>query len=105
MIKVASINSIYIEPETGHKYFSTKTENHYYPDTAELTNEVILGRVLIHFKYIGILIRIIQSKLFSLISILLLCWIYYLNKFKFKEKINRKIKKSEGKAVNGDGAK
>lgn len=92
-IKIGRINNLYTDPETGKRFFSTKVENHYYPDTGELSKKGIIGRKLIEIKNIGWLVKIIQSRTVSVISIIILWWNYYFNKFKFKEEKKRKIKK------------
>ncbi|MBR3163416.1 MAG: hypothetical protein IKF17_04900 [Clostridia bacterium] len=92
-IKVGAINNIYTDSETGKKYFSTKIENNYYPDTAEMTEKNIIGRKLIEFKNVSGIVKVIQSKVFSVISIIILAWIYHFNRFKFKEKWKRIVKR------------
>ena len=92
-IKDGKINNLYRDPETGEKYFSTKVKGNYYPDTGKISEDIIIGRKLIEVKNIGWLVRIIQSRIFSIISIIILWWIYYFNKFKYKEERKRKIKK------------
>lgn len=92
-MKIGSVNSIYTDPQTGRKMFSAKVENHFYPDVEELNNKAIIGRKLFEVKFVGILLKIIQSRVLSIFSIILLWWIYYYNRFKFKAEWKRKIKK------------
>ena len=90
---MGDVNSIYYDSETDKKLFSTKVENHFYPDVEEFSNETIVGRKLFEIKFIGGLVKIIQSRIFSIFSIIALWWFYYYNRFKFKAEWKRKIKK------------
>lgn len=73
--------------------FSTKVEGHYYPDVEELSDKSIIGRKLLEIKYIGGLVKAIQSRIFSIFAIILLWWVYYFNRFKYKAEWKRKLKK------------
>ena len=92
-MKLGNVNSIYFDPESGRKMFSTKVENHFYPDVEEFNDKIIIGRKLFEIKAIGFVINAIQSRLFSIFSIIALWWFYYYNRFKFKAEWKRKIKK------------
>ena len=92
-MKLGKVNSFYSDPETGRKMFSTKVDNHFYPDVEEFSNKTIIGRKLIKFSLIGALVKMIQSRVFSAFSIILLLWIYYFNRFKYKAERKRKLKK------------
>jgi len=97
-MKLGKVNSFYSDPETGRRMFSTKVDNHFYPDVEEFSTKTIIGRKLIEFKAIGFIVKAIQSRLFSLFSIIALWWFYYYNKFKFKAEWKRKLKKKYKKA-------
>lgn len=92
-MKLGKVNSIYLDSETERRMFSTKVENHFYPDVEEFSNKVIIGRKLFEIKFTGWIVNIIQSRVFSVISIIVLLWIYYFNRFKFRAERKRKIKK------------
>lgn len=98
-IKLGDVNKVYTDQDTNKKMFSTKVENHYYPDVEELSDKIVIGRKLVEFKYVGSIIKIFQSKILSAISIIALCWIYYYNRFKFKAEWKRKVKKKYKEAV------
>lgn len=92
-MKVGDVNNIYFDSEINKRLFSTKVENHFYPDVEEFSNKTIVGRKLFEIKFIGGLVKIIQSRVFSIFSIIALWWFYYYNRFKFKAEWKRKIKK------------
>lgn len=92
-IKVGELNNVYYDSEINKRLFSTKVDNHFYPDVEEFSNKIIIGRKLFEIKFIGLFVKAIQSRIFSAFSIIFLWWIYYYNRFKFKAEWKRKVKK------------
>lgn len=92
-IKTGKVNNIYYDSEMNKRMFSAKVENHFYPDIIELSEKTIIGRKLFEIEHVGWIVKAIQSKIFSVISIIVLWWIYYFNRFRFKAEWKRRVKK------------
>lgn len=77
--------------------YITKSNKNYYPDIETITINQILGKKVVSIPFLGILLYLLQSKIFSVFVLLFLIFVFWYNKYthtKRKER-ERKKKKSE----------
>ena len=77
--------------------YITKSNKNYYPDIEKITINQILGKKVVSIPFLGILLYLLQSKIFSVFVLLFLIFVFWYNKYthtKRKER-ERKKKKSE----------
>lgn len=101
-IKINKVIEIYNNNENGKKVYVTKFNKNYQPDIELLTEENIIGKKIISFRYIGILLKMLQSKITTIIIFIALCTyfiynkkIYMRNKKRARKKIRYDMKKYE----------
>ena len=67
------INKIfYIQIDDGKIAYVTKSNQNYYPDNEKIKKEQIIGTVVAHVPILGFFTNILESKITSLIVILIL---------------------------------
>lgn len=77
--------------------YITKSNKNYYPDIEKITIDQIVGKEVVSIPFLGILLDILQSKIFSFFVLLFLIFVFWYNKYthaKRKER-ERKRKKCE----------
>ena len=77
--------------------YTTKFNLNYYPDIEKITFNQIIGKKVINIPFLGMILNILQSKIFSVFVLLFLIFVFWYNKYthaKRKER-ERKKKKSE----------
>ena len=79
----------------GKSQYITKANNNYYPDNVPVFYEQIIGEVHKSIPFLGLIISILQSKITTLIFIILLILKFLYNTYIYKMKINRKKKKQQ----------
>lgn len=88
------INKIfYIQIDDGKIAYVTKSNQNYYPDNEKIKKEQIIGTVVTHVPILGFFTNILESKITSLIVILILVLKFLYNKETYKRKRQRKRKK------------
>lgn len=88
------INKIfYIQIDDGKIAYVTKSNQNYYPDNEKIKKEQIIGKVVAHVPILGFFTNILESKITSLIVILILVLKFLYNKEIYKRKRQRKRKK------------
>lgn len=88
------INKIfYIQIDDGKIAYVTKSNQNYYPDNEKIKKEQIIGTVVVHVPILGFFTNILESKITSLIVILILVLKFSYNKEIYKRKRQRKRKK------------
>ena len=88
------INKIfYIQIDDGKIAYVTKSNKNYYPDNEKIKKEQIIGTVVAHVPILGFFTNILESKITSLIVILILVLKFLYNKEIYKRKRQRKRKK------------
>lgn len=88
------INKIfYIQIDDGKIAYVTKSNQNYYPDNEKIKKEQIIGTVVVHVPILGFFTNILESKITSLIVILILVLKFSYNKEIYKKKRQRKRKK------------
>ena len=73
--------------------YTTKANNNYYPDNEPVVVEQMIGKLELQINSLGTIIKILQSKITTLIIIILLILKFAYNKFTYKTKVRRRKKK------------
>ena len=84
-----------IKQVDGKEYFITKGDNNYHYDIEEKTEEEIKAKILIKIPIIGWIFRIFESKIMTVIIILIFSLKYSYNKYKMNLSKLRKEKRDE----------
>lgn len=90
-IKIAKI--INIQVDNGKTQYITKAIRNYYPDNEPVAIGKIIGKVYLNIPVLGIFIKLLQSKITTLIIIIALILKLLYNRYTYKMKIERKKKK------------
>ena len=91
--KVKTSKIINIQNTDGKKQYITKANNNYYPDNESVVVEQMIGKLELQINSLGTIIKILQSKITTLIIIILLILKFAYNKFTYKTKVRRRKKK------------
>lgn len=73
--------------------YTTKSNKTYYPDIEKVTYNMIIGKEICSIWGLGFILKIIQTKIFTLISIVFLILKYLYNKNLYKQSKKRRNKK------------
>lgn len=84
-----------IKTTNGNTQYITKAINNYYFDNEPVTFEQIMGKVQIVIPSFGLVLKVLQSKIITLISIILLVLKFSYNRYTYKIKLKRRIKKQK----------
>lgn len=84
-----------IKTTNGNTQYITKAINNYYFDNEPVTFEQIMGKVQIVIPSFGMVLKVLQSKIITLISIILLVLKFSYNRYTYKMKLKRRIKKQK----------
>lgn len=84
-----------IKTTNGNIQYITKAINNYYFDNEPVTFEQIMGKVQIVIPSFGLVLKVLQSKIITLISIILLVLKFSYNRYTYKMKLKRRIKKQK----------
>ena len=83
--------------------YTTKFNQNYYPDIEKITINEVIGKEIVNIPFLGILLDILQSKVFSVFVLLFLIFVFGYNKYthtKRKERERKKKKSDLQKQVN-----
>lgn len=83
--------------------YTTKFNQNYYPDIEKITINEVIGKEIVNIPFSGILLDILQSKVFSVFVLLFLIFVFGYNKYthtKRKERERKKKKSDLQKQVN-----
>ena len=90
-LSIERITNIY--SENGKTYYTTQTEKGYYNSLEEKTFDNIQGKVIVNIPIIGVIFLILQSKITSIVILLLLIFRYMYKRELERRKIIRRKKK------------
>lgn len=94
-IRINKVIEIYNNSENGKKVYVTKFNKNYQPDKEQLTENNLIGIKIKSFRYIGILLKILQSKITTGIIFIILCMYFIYNKkvyIRNRKRARKKIK-------------
>ena len=75
--------------------YTTKSNKNYYPDIEKIPYEDIIGEKVSNMPFLGILIKILQSKITSVIIFIFLIFRFTTSVYKDKKRVERAIKKEQ----------
>lgn len=90
-IKINKITKI--NQNNGKTEYVTKAIKNYHPESENVTNSQIIGKVIANIAVLGFLLKILQSKVMVFVFLLFLIIRLFYNKYQYKMKIERKKKK------------
>lgn len=73
--------------------YNTKSNTNYYNDIEEIVENQIIGKVYKNIGKLGFLIKILQSKMFTIIIIIIIILKFYYNKYIYQKQRERRTKK------------
>ena len=91
--KINKIINKYYDENKGKEVYITKYNLNYYPDIEKVTYNQIVGKKVLHIPFLGWLIKLIRSEIFSVLCILILFVMFLENKAKMRRKKHKKCKK------------
>lgn len=74
--------------------YTTKSNKNYYPDIEKIKINDIVGKKVINIPFLGKVIKILQSKIFSVFSIIFMIFVFFYNR-QIYEKKNQRIRKKK----------
>ena len=92
-LEMGDIIAYRVQIDDGKIAYVTKSNQNYYPDNEKIKKEQIIGTVVAHVPILGFFTNILESKITSLIVILILVLKFSYNKEIYKRKRQRKKKK------------
>lgn len=84
---------IRIESIDGKIVYHTKSNNNYYVDSETISKNEIIGKVINHIPVLGILPKILQSKITTVCICIFLVIKFIYNRKVYKNKIRRKVQR------------
>lgn len=88
------INKIFnIKSDNGKITYITKSINNYYPDIEEISKSQIIGKVTFNIHGLGILVKILQSKIITFFAVVILILRFLYNRYVYQQNKQRKRKK------------
>ena len=92
-------NIIKINQDNGKITYVTKSIKNYYPEIEPVENEQIIGKIIVNIPFLGLLLKILQSKItIFILTVFLVIKLFY-NKYQYKMRVERKKKKINVKRV------
>ncbi len=73
--------------------YITKSNKNYYPDIEKITINQIVGKEVVSIPFLGILLDILQSKIFSFFVLLFLIFVFWYNKYTHAKRKERERKR------------
>ena len=73
--------------------YTTKFNQNYYPDIEEMKFNQIIGKKVINIPFLGMILDILQSKIFSVFVLLFLIFVFWYNKYIHTKRKERERKK------------
>ena len=86
--KIISINS-----NDGKIVYGTKSNQNYYPDIEKISQKQIIGKMIVHISGLGFLVNLLQSKIFTLLAMIVLILKVFYNKYAYQRLKERRRKK------------
>ena len=73
--------------------YTTKFNQNYYPDIEKITINQVIGKEIVNIPFLGILLDMLQSKVFSVFVLLFLIFVFGYNKYTHTKRKERERKK------------
>lgn len=81
---------------SGKIVYKTKSNNNYFMDKEKITSNQVIGKVISNIPVLGILLKILQSRITTIFIIILLIIKIIYNKKMKKRKIKKIINETKG---------
>lgn len=75
--------------------YTTKSNKNYYPDIEKIQIEDIIGKKVVNVPFLGMAVKILQSKLTSVFIFIILTLGFITNMYKYKKREERARKKEQ----------
>lgn len=75
------------------KVYTTKSNKNYQPDIEKITNEQIIGKKVANIKFLGLILKVLQSRVTSVIILIFLLLKFSYNKYIYTTQKERTVKK------------
>ena len=81
--------------------YTTKFNQNYYPDIEKITITEVIGKEIVNIPFLGIVLDMLQSKVFSVFVLLFLIFVFGYNKYTHTKKKERERKKKKSDIIYG----
>ena len=95
-IRINKVLDIENEAGSGKIVYKTKSNNNYFIDKEKITSNQVIGKVINNIPVLGILLKILQSRITTIFIIILLIIKIIYNKKMKKRKIKKIINETKG---------
>ena len=75
--------------------YTTKFNQNYYPDIEKITITEVIGKEIVNIPFLGIVLDMLQSKVFSVFVLLFLIFVFGYNKYTHTKRKERERKKKK----------
>ena len=80
--------------------YTTKYNQNYYPDIEKITINEVVGKKITKIPFLGVLLDVLQSKVFSVFVLLFLIFVFWYNKYTHVKRKERERKKKRSYDLN-----
>ena len=81
--------------------YTTKFNQNYYPDIEKITITEVIGKEIVNIPFLGIVLDMLQSKVFSVFVLLFLIFVFGYNKYTHTKRKERERKKKKSDIIYG----
>lgn len=81
------------------KDYTTKSNKNFQPDIEKVNSDQIIGKKIANIRFLGILLGILQSKITSIIILIILIFKFCYNKYMYIKKKERAVKKRQQEKI------
>ena len=94
-IKVNKVINIYNDYATGKKIYATKSNSNQYPDLEQISLNQVIGKKVYKVPLVGLSVKLLETRLGSLCTFIVLVFMFYNNIYKYKRQKERNRKKKK----------
>lgn len=94
-IKVNKVINIYNDYATGKKIYTTKSNSNQYPDLEQISLNQVIGKKVYKVPLVGLSVKLLETRLGSLCTFIVLVFMFYNNIYKYKRQKERNRKKKK----------
>ena len=92
-IRIGKIEKV--NTDEGNISYIVKANNNYYPETKPIINDQIIGIVILNVFGLGFFLKILQTKIMTIIIFVILIFMFFYNRYIFLKGIERRRKKKK----------
>lgn len=94
-IRINKLFDIKSNKSDGKIQYITKSNANFQPDIEKLTDKNIIGIKVINISGLGLLLKILQNKITTILIFVILCGKFWYNKFLYQKQKSRNRKKNK----------